>query len=74
MKKLIIKTFVGLEDDQEKDKVAGKWTGTMEESQIISLALTFGEKDPLPFFFLDVPGFKFRIPIFRTHQLFGKCN
>ena len=74
MKKLILKTFVGLADEKGKgkSKTAGKWTGTMEESQILSLALTFGEKDPLPFFYIDIPGFKFRIPVFRTHAVTGE--
>ncbi|MHA1821574.1 MAG: hypothetical protein ACTSU2_11435 [Promethearchaeota archaeon] len=70
MRKLIIKTFVSLDNPEEKAK--GRWTGTIEESQIMSLALTFGEKDPLPFFYIDIPGYKYRIPLFRTHAVTGE--
>lgn len=70
MRKLIIKTFVGITDKEKT--VAGNWTGTIEESQIFSLALTFGEKDPLPFFFIDLPGYKYRIPLFRSHAVTGE--
>lgn len=70
MRKVIIKTFIGL--DKKKEDNMGRWTGSCEESQIMSLALTFGEKDPLPFFWMNIPGFKYRIPIFRTHAITGE--
>lgn len=70
MRKLIIKTFIGLDKENETNK--GKWTGSIEESQVMSLAMTFGEKDPLPFFWINMPGYKYRIPIFRTHATIGE--
>ncbi len=70
MRKAVIKSFIGLDKNRVENK--GRWTGSIEESQIFSLALTFGEKDPLPLFFVNLPGYKYRIPIFRTHAVTGE--
>ncbi|MBD3350791.1 MAG: hypothetical protein GF364_04815 [Candidatus Lokiarchaeota archaeon] len=70
MRRLILKTFIGLDEAHDENK--GRWTGTIEESQIMSFCLSFGEKDPLPFFWINAPGFKYRIPLFRTHAVTGE--
>jgi len=70
MRRVEVKTFIGL--DKKHGENQGLWTGGIEESQIMSLALTFGEKDPLPFFWIILPGYKYRIPIFRTHAVTGE--
>lgn len=70
MRRLVIKTFIGLDKENEDNR--GRWTGSIEESQIVSLCLTFGEKDPLPFFWINLPGFNYRIPVFRTHAVTGE--
>ncbi|MHA1340879.1 MAG: hypothetical protein ACTSRZ_12855 [Promethearchaeota archaeon] len=70
MRKLIIKTFIGLDKENEDNR--GRWTGSIEESQVMSFCLSFGEKDPLPFFWIDLPGYPYRIPVFRTHAVTGE--
>jgi len=74
MRKLIIKTFIGLDRKQE-EITRGRWTGSFEDSQVMSLAMTFGDrrrKKPLPFFYVDIPGFKYRIPVARVHTFIGE--
>ncbi len=73
MRKLIIKTFIGLDRKQEQ-RMKGRWTGSFENSQVMSLTMTFGDRrrrNPLPFFYVDIPGFKYRVPIARVHTIIG---
>ncbi|MBN2156280.1 MAG: hypothetical protein JW776_09565 [Candidatus Lokiarchaeota archaeon] len=73
MRKLVIKTFVDLGRKQE-ERMRGRWTGSFEESQVMSLVMTFGDRrrrNPLPFFYVDIPGFKYRVPVTRVHTIIG---
>ena len=73
MRKLMVKTFIGLDRKQEGG-MKGRWTGSFEDSQVMSLAMTFGDRrrrNPLPFFYVDVPGFKYRVPMMRVHTIIG---
>jgi hypothetical protein len=73
LRKLIVKTFVGLDRKQEEG-ARGKWTGSFEDSNVMSLIMTFGDRrrrNPLPFFYIDVPGFNYRVPVSRVHTIIG---
>jgi hypothetical protein len=73
MRKLMIKTFIGLDRKQE-GTMKGRWTGGIEDSQVMSITMTFGDRrrrNPLPFFYVDVPGFKYRVPVMRVHTIIG---
>jgi hypothetical protein len=70
-RRLVIRTFTELERDKKKKGHAGRWRGTIEESILNSITMTFGEKDPRPFFYLSIPGFNYRVALMRTHTFVG---
>jgi hypothetical protein len=73
VRRLVIKTFTELERDKKKRGRAGRWRGTIEESLIMSINAMFGENrgKPRPFFYINLPGYKYRIPLWRTHTFVG---
>src|SRR6056297_2557519 len=71
LKRFVLKNFTELERDKKKKGHAGRWRGTFEESVLMSINLTFGEREPRPFFYVNVPGYKYRVAVMRTHTYFG---
>lgn len=73
LRRLVIKSFTELERDKKKQGRAGRWRGTIEESVLMSVNTLFGENrgKPRPFFYINLPGYKYRIALWRTHTFFG---
>lgn len=73
LRRLVIKSFTELERDSKKQGKAGRWRGTIEESILMSTNTLFGENrgKPRPFFFINLPGYKYRIALWRTHTFIG---
>ncbi len=69
-RRLIVKVFRDM-DHSEVDK-RGIWMGTIEQSLIDSMMLTFGEKDPLFASILTLPGFDYQIQLVRSHAITGQ--
>nr|MDO8086611.1 hypothetical protein [Candidatus Sigynarchaeum springense] len=68
-RRLIIKVFRDIAHS-EIDK-RGIWMGTIEQSLLESMALTFGEKDPLFSAVITLPGFDYQIQLVRSHAVTG---
>jgi len=66
-RRIVIKTFSAL----TKGGGGGRWTGSIEQSLTESLVLSAGERDPLPAFIVNVPGYDFLIRIVRAHTRAG---
>ncbi|MHA1775573.1 MAG: hypothetical protein ACTSWC_02295 [Promethearchaeota archaeon] len=73
LKRIVIKTFTELKRDKKKEGHAGRWRGTLEESLLMSINNMFGENrgKPRPFFYINLPGFEYRIALMRTHSIIG---
>lgn len=73
LKRLVIKTFTQLKRNKKKEGRAGRWRGTIEESVVMSLNGMFGENrgKPRPFFFLNYPGYNYRLALMRTNTIIG---
>jgi hypothetical protein len=69
-RRLIIKTFTELQRDEDRKTTAGRFRAAMEESIVMSNALTFGEKKPRPYFFITIPGYDYRITLCRVFSFF----
>ncbi len=74
LRRLVLKTFSELKRDKKKKGHAGRWRGTIEESIVNSMSSSFGENriKPRPFFFLNIPGYNYRIGLKRTHTILGE--
>nr|MDO8113373.1 hypothetical protein [Candidatus Sigynarchaeota archaeon] len=68
-KRLIVKVFRDMAHS-EIDK-RGTWLGSIEQSLLESMTLTFGEKDPLYTGVITLPGFDYQIQIARAHAVTG---
>lgn len=68
-RRLIIKVFRDMAHS-EIDK-RGIWMGTIEQSLLESMALTFGEKDPLFTAIITLPGFDYQLQLVRAHAVTG---
>jgi hypothetical protein len=66
-RRIVLKTFTEL-----TDKGGGRWTGTIEQILTESLVLSAGERDPLPVFIVNLPGFDYLTRIVRAHTLSGE--
>ena len=73
LKRLVIKTFSELKRDKKKKGHAGRWRGTLEESVVLSTNAMFGENrgKPRPYFYLNLPGYNYRLLLWRTHTFIG---
>lgn len=73
LKRIVIKTFTELKRDKKKEGHAGRWRGTLEESLLMSINNLFGENrgKPRPFFYINLPGFEYRVALMRTHSFIG---
>ncbi|MHA1620133.1 MAG: hypothetical protein ACTSVZ_12720 [Promethearchaeota archaeon] len=73
IKRLVLKTFSELKRDKKKQGQAGRWRGTMDESILMSVNSIFGENrgKARPFFYINLPGFRYRIALYRTHSIMG---
>ncbi len=73
LRRLVVKTFSELKRDKKKKGHAGRWRGTLEESVVNSTTAMLGENrgKPRPFFFLNLPGYKYRVGLWRTHSIIG---
>jgi len=69
-RRLIIKTFTELQRDEDRKTSAGRFRAAMEESIVMSNTLTFGEKQPRPFFYITIPGYDYRITLCRVFSFF----
>ncbi|MHA1792596.1 MAG: hypothetical protein ACTSVI_08125 [Promethearchaeota archaeon] len=69
-RRLIIKLFRDLAHSRKE--MQGVWMGTIEQSLVESLTLTFGEKDPLFSGVITLPGFDYEINIVRSHAITGQ--
>jgi hypothetical protein len=73
LKRLVLKTFTQLKRNKKKEGRAGRWRGTIEESVVNSITTIFGENKgkPRPFFYLNYPGYRYRLGLWRTHSIIG---
>ena len=71
LRRLVIKEFSELKRDAKKKGHAGRWRGTIEESVLMGISMTFGEREPRPFFYINIPGYNYRIALMRTHTFIG---
>ena len=73
LRRISIKVFTELERDRKKKGRAGRWRGTIEESVIMSINSMFGESrgKARPFFYISLPGYKYRIGLWRNHTIMG---
>ena len=73
LRRLVIKTFSELKRDKKKKGHAGRWRGTMEESVVLGTNAMFGENrgKPRPYFYLNLPGYNYRLLIWRSHTIIG---
>ncbi len=73
LRRLVIKTFSELKRDKKKKGHAGRWRGTMEESVVLGTNAMFGENrgKPRPYFFLNLPGYNYRLALWRTNTIIG---
>ncbi len=73
IKRLVVKTFSELKRDKKKEGHAGRWRGTIDESILMGVNSIFGENrgKARPFFFINLPGFRYRICLSRTHSIMG---
>lgn len=73
IRRLVVKTFTELKRDKKKEGHAGRWRGTLEESILMGVDGVFGENrgKARPFFYINLPGFKYRISLKRTHTFIG---
>nr|QEE15777.1 hypothetical protein DSAG12_01604 [Candidatus Prometheoarchaeum syntrophicum] len=73
LRRLVIKTFSELKRDKKKKGHAGRWRGTMEESVVLGINAMFGENrgKPRPYFFLNLPGYNYRLALWRTNTIIG---
>ncbi|MBN2151140.1 MAG: hypothetical protein JW839_06845 [Candidatus Lokiarchaeota archaeon] len=68
-RRLIIKVFRDMAHS-EIDK-RGIWMGTIEQSLLESMAITFGEKDPLFSSVITLPAFDYQVQLVRSHAITG---
>jgi hypothetical protein len=66
-RRIVVKTFSALTEGGG----GGRWTGSIEQSLTESLVLSAGERDPLPAFIVNIPGYDFLIRIVRAHTMTG---
>ncbi|MHA1371342.1 MAG: hypothetical protein ACTSRA_16690 [Promethearchaeota archaeon] len=69
-RRLIIKLFRDI--DHSDVSLKGAWMGTVEQSLLNSMQLTFGEKDPLYAGALKLPGFDYTVNLVRSHAITGQ--
>ena len=56
----------------EKKLKPEHWRGTLEESQLLGSTMIFGGGHPRPFFYVNMPGYYYRIAIFRVSTRHGE--
>jgi len=66
-RRIVVKTFSALTDSGG----GGRWTGSIEQSLTESLVLSAGERDALPAFIVNIPGYDYLIRIVRAHTMTG---
>lgn len=73
LRRLVVKTFSELKRDKKKKGHAGRWRGTLEESVVNSTNAMMGENKgkSRPYFFMNLPGYNYRIGLMRTHSIIG---
>ncbi len=71
LKRFVLKSFTELKRDKKKKGHAGRWMGTMEESVLMGLTRTFGDREPRPFLYVSVPGYNYRIAVARSFTYVG---
>ncbi|MBD3185898.1 hypothetical protein GF325_03630 [Candidatus Bathyarchaeota archaeon] len=69
-RRLVIKVFRDLAHSRKE--LQGVWMGTLEQSLVHSLTLTFGEKDPLFSGVISLPGFDYQTQFSRSHAIIGQ--
>ena len=71
-RRMVLKTFTQLESEIGKKTEAERWRGTLEESQLLGSTMIFGGGHPRPFFYVNMPGYYYRIAIFRVSTRHGE--
>ena len=67
-RRIVVKTFTALTEGGG----GGRWTGSIEQSLTESLVLSAGERDALPAFIVNIPGYDFLTRIVRSHTMTGQ--
>ncbi|MHA1680506.1 MAG: hypothetical protein ACTSUE_05820 [Promethearchaeota archaeon] len=69
-RRVIIKLFRDMAHSRRE--MQGAWMGTIEQSLVLSMSQTFGEKDPLFSGIITLPGFDYQVQINRSHAITGQ--